>query len=329
MAANNSREPGAKRFKEFDIVRSAVMLYVVGYWHLSEYSEALSFLRNQATLIAAICSLGVLTYVSGFLISRLYGFTRISEVPVFFKKRLLRIYPPYIITLSLFLLLGYTQRPIYVKSIFMLNMILNTPVMTLWFISCVVVYYLIAPIYIYKYNILKAIAVTVVIYAALLFLHQRTGYIDLRLPQYLIPFVFGIVAGRSKPAGDGSHRWIKAALCLAGVIIVGYLHGKADNEILKTILLDIAILCAVPVAMEIASRISSVVDGGRIAAFSYCTFAMYLSHRIIYGTGERFYRPESLIISLLYLVLLLLPVTVALSYVFQKSYDSIIRKLKV
>jgi hypothetical protein len=215
------------------------------------------------------------------------------------------------------------------QAVLLLNMILNTSLMTLWFITLIVLFYVMAPLFIYRYSILKAIVVTLCLYAALLFLHQRTGYVDLRLPQYLIPFALGIIAARLKPAVGGIYRWITIALCFACLVVFGYMHGKVNNEIIKTVFLDIVILSAVPIAMEIATRASAHIDGDKIAGFSYCTYAMYLSHRIIFGLGVKFYQPESFLASLVFLVLLLLPVTIALSYFFQKSYDSIVDRITV
>jgi len=322
LLPDNRLESTPGRDISWDILRAGAILYIVAYWHLCSYSIALQSHSRFAELIT-YCVLGLFCFLSGFLLSQRYAISSRDDIIRFYRNRALRIYPMYFISLTTFLFFRYIDFRTYVKSVFLANMILNQDLLTLWFVTMIFMCYLITPVYLKSYGTRKTIVITVVVYALLVLIHICTHRIDLRLPQYLPVFAFGIIAGRS----DSLRLFLtKRIVAWGGVLFSfaawGFIHTTA--EIPRMFVTDLAIFLILPIFLVAGRMLSFVLNHQMVEMLSYASFAMYLVHRITFKIGVMIFQPVSFFISIIYFVGFLLPVTIAVAYGFQKMYDTLL-----
>lgn len=327
----NNKLPKAKYHFEFDILRSLAILYVIAFWHLCTYGSAIPCFRNDYGYLMTSCILGLFVFMSGFLFSERYEINSLSDIISFLKKRLVRIYPMFFISLTIFLALNLIDFKRYLISVLLLNMILNQDLLTLWFITLIFLFYLITPFYLYKYNLKKVCIWTLIIYISLILINLKTNLIDLRLPQYLLPFVFGIISPRILKLEQLLKKQITVILALLIFVLLIKLLSISTNRITHLIITDLAILASIPIFLFIAKIIDKFlvkikINNQVIKSISYSSFAMFLIHRIVFEIGFNIYEPQNKLLFLIYSMLILIPIVFILSLKFQKYYDTFLSK---
>ena len=80
-----------KKLKSLDYLRSFSMLYIVGYWHLFNYTDAFPQYSNAVTYTMTLIVLGLFVLISGFLIGRreVKPTDNSSSIVGFYKKKLM------------------------------------------------------------------------------------------------------------------------------------------------------------------------------------------------------------------------------------------------
>ncbi|PSN16413.1 hypothetical protein C7293_02580 [filamentous cyanobacterium CCT1] len=91
------------------------------------------------TLIA----LGLFTLISGFLSGK--SVMRSQGIKDFYVKRLVRIYPLYLIAVVLFFICKENNGITSIKSLFFVSMLYGPAPRTLWFITMIMLFYLMVP----------------------------------------------------------------------------------------------------------------------------------------------------------------------------------------
>ena len=92
------------RIIEFDFIRGLCMLYIVGVWHLNNYLGADMQFKGDVFVYIKNAVLATFTFISGYML-RKYKFSSWHDVLVFYKKRVLRFYPLFLLSaLSLFIM---------------------------------------------------------------------------------------------------------------------------------------------------------------------------------------------------------------------------------
>lgn len=311
-----------------DILRGGAVLYIVGFWHIRGYSTALSsFCRTKTTQFLTCCVLGLFVYLSGFLLSQKYNFEKPGDTLRFYRRRFLRIYPIYLIALTIFLVMGYVNLKGYIRAVLLSNMFTGKHLMTLWFITMILVFYAITPLYLKSYKPVKAIIYTIVAYFGLLILHMNTGIIDLRLPQYLPIFAAGIISARSISIQRALQSKYIVVISFLYFVLLGWLFTKIEDKIISVLVVSLASFAGIPLLQAMAKALAPFLNKKLVFILSYSSFSLYLIHRITFGLGTMLYRPQTIMSAVLYLVCILLPVTIAISYLFQMLYDDILQKI--
>jgi len=123
-----------------------------------------------------------------------------SKLITFVKKRFLRIFPLYWIAIPLFVLfVGYLDiDTLYLLAHFMgmqiiVAPIFGPPMLTLWFIGIIVVYYLIFLVLSYLGSLKKIIPGAIVILFIFVYLNIMFGLVEYRFFYYYLFFILGIV----------------------------------------------------------------------------------------------------------------------------------------
>jgi peptidoglycan/LPS O-acetylase OafA/YrhL len=309
---------------DLDILRAAGFLYIIGFWHLLDYSPASTWHHRPPVQLLTWCVLGLFSYMSGWLLSQRYVFDSPAQIARFYERRFVRVYPLFFAALTAFFRVGLIDAVAYRQGALLMNMITGRPLVTLWFVTMILLFYGLTPAYLYRSSATRIIVLTAALWAGLIALHLLTGAVDLRLPQYLIPFGGGILAARSPALARAlrDRRWLAASPLAAIATAVAF--TRWDDPLLRTILADLALAGTLPLFLLIGRTLSRhlpVVWTGRISRASFCA---YMIHRLTYQAGMALWKPTSLLASLLYLLGVLLPATIALGWLIQRGYDSVV-----
>ncbi len=265
---------------------------------------------------AATFGLSLFLFLSGFCLYRSSKINNLSEVHPFYKKRVLRIYPLYLIIVAVYVLLQYSQLGPYfifvpltpieiVANAIGLQALLNIASYdALWFIGLILTYYVIYPFMMLAtggktIRILLFSCAVLVVFAAL-----RVGFdlVNLRLIYYFIIFVGGVLASKAVLSVDLSHLHLhtKKALAavtlgtipLVGVSMILYqqllgetgelasLYADLINYVPKALISFLFIACALSAAKLVTLSLSRRAYSG-LLIISSLSYAIYLIHPLI------------------------------------------------
>lgn len=96
-----------ERILGFDIARSICMIYIIGVFHLTQYLGEQYYLWYNDIDNNFMCAcLGTFSLISGLLLGKKYEIHTLKDSLLFYKKRIVRFYPLFILTTFLLLLIG-------------------------------------------------------------------------------------------------------------------------------------------------------------------------------------------------------------------------------
>jgi peptidoglycan/LPS O-acetylase OafA/YrhL len=304
-----------------DLLRAACILYIVGYWHLVPYTEAFPGYANSITEGIKDTALGTFVFCSGVLLAgRPIALMRVSLV-AFYQRRVLRIYPLYAIALLLFGAVGLADRDVILNAMLLLSMFKPPAPYTLWFVSMIMTFYLVTPflVRLADYPRLYLLASLVIILCAVI-IHQETHPLDTRLIQYLPCFLVSIAYKRVVRLEQLIRS--RAAVLLALFIPAFYLYqlqyGAGSVAALGRIP---AVLIGTLLLFHAAALLAGRCNARAVVWVSYASFCTYLFHRVIFQMSIDLYYPAEGYARLVYLLGVVLPATVVISYYAQLAYD--------
>lgn len=307
-----------KKSAAIDILRASSVLYIVGFWHLLNYTSAFPGYANAVTYRITVVILGLFVFLSGYLLASKEMPASLSGVAAFYRNRLLRIWPLYALALLAFVAYGIASVKTALLASVGVGMIYGGPPLTLWFVTSLLVFYLVAPALILSARtpiVFLGITVT-------LFLLARHYQIDARLALYFPSFVLGVLVARNRQAVD---RIPLALIAIASVIALAI---SASSGFPEKATESIGIAAIVPLfCLRLGERLYTAPEAPKLLrAISYAGFAMYLFHRPIYATLVTL-QPNNPELQMLYLVGVCLPVVTVASYAIQSGYDAIVGRL--
>ena len=226
MAVNINGSEGSlsQRNVSFDLLKVAAMIYVIFGWHMDDYAHNILATDIGRTLV--IGALGIFVFVSGFTLSNSCGkVTSFSDVWRFIKKRVVRIYPLYLASLVLFFITSEITSKQFFSGLFLLNSILNIQIKTLWFVTMIFIFYLMLPLIVYQFSVVRVLFISTFFMATCLLLNKTAGLMDIRLTYYFPLFILGIFCAYS----DVLFQQLKGkfAVIISVIVLAGatYLFG--------------------------------------------------------------------------------------------------------
>lgn len=304
--------PRAEKLPYIDLLRGLSALYIVGFWHLMNYTAQFRGYANELTHRTTVVVLGLFMFLSGHLLAHSRLAPGLAGLKRFLTRRLLRIYPLYLAALALFVALNMTGARTALKAALALSPLWGPPPQTLWFIATLLLFYLIAPILI---RVAKERARSIALSAALAMLFALTVVLlpgaDPRLAIYFPAFALGIHCARNAPP-----RWPVLWFGLPAALALSF-AGSAPAE---QNLFCVPLACIAPLAIYMLTRrfAANFPRIWLVEAISYASYAMYLFHRPIYQRVAFFADGP---LGLAALILLGLPATLIASWLIQKAYD--------
>lgn len=141
-------------------------------------------------------------FTSGYLIFLNNQINSFNDITLFLRKRLLRIFPLYWISLSYYLYLYPSYNSLFYCAAHFLGLQLvftNFEIVFLWFIGCITVYYLLYPLLVMKARSNKTIIMRFfTVFFVLLAIRMNFGFFNASIFAFFPIFVFGILISKNK-----------------------------------------------------------------------------------------------------------------------------------
>ena len=134
----------------FDVARVVCMTYVI-FVHLYDYvynvkvGTAIVEIPSLAIIVDAC--LGLFTFISGYLLGSKYIFVKQSDnIWEFYKKRILRIFPLFILSAVVLWLIGINGTRQTLNGLLCISPFVTPRPKTLWYIPVILLCYAVTPI---------------------------------------------------------------------------------------------------------------------------------------------------------------------------------------
>lgn len=317
-----------KRDTRFDTARAICMLYIIAILHLSQYLGDTYYIYE--TFIGRVLTyscLGLFTFMSGFLLGGKYKFTGSlfnSQVKKFYLKRILRFYPLFFIaTIALWLIDFNSLKASLMGLIGAAPFVRESP-KTLWYISMLMIFYLITPIInrkSLKYKIILS-ALFIGVFGLLKILSVLD--VDTRFIYNLCFYCLGIILGSEIRIVKYSNKIMCLLIILYAVLLLALNYFSIINSYVVLILggIGVFIIFGFSACIDSKSKIIRKV----LNILSYSSMVLYLFHRLFYWCGETLCNPSEPMLKLAYLLCVVFPISVFISYWIQKGYDKLSQK---
>jgi peptidoglycan/LPS O-acetylase OafA/YrhL len=304
-----------------DLMRGTSVLYIVGYWHLFNYTNVFPGYINALTSRLTIIVLGVFVLISGYLIGAKEIPLNKNDILIFYRTRLLRIYPPFIVAIILFYILKISDGIALAKSAALISLFSPPAPPTLWFVTMIVMFYLIAPLLIKmssfstsKYSLFCLLLIAVV-YAFFM------DSMDVRIAMYFPVFATGILLANHETLVSKLNIIFMALSLIVSIIISCNSIAPLDKNILS---MPLALFGSLLIFVFAVRRKNEIGQHMIISVLSYASLFMYLFHRPLFKIFLDLHMPRSSTREILYLLTVCLPLIIAISWLGQKAYDRLI-----
>ena len=329
----------------FDIARVVCMTYLITYVHLYGYVYPQGRFTPYlpVSIAMAHACLGVFTFLSGFLLGKKYYFGRgkNSNVWTFYKKRLLRIIPLFVVASFLLWIINFNNAEATWNGLLCISPFVYPRPSTLYYIPIILWCYLVTPL-ISRRDLKWRIYVCLLLFVCLLvgsFLFQS---IDKRFVFNVFFYFLGVTSAPfyDWKLGSSYDKVVKTIACLLFILLVVIV---IQNSLFSTLWQMVVGAVGVFVILFICEDISKLLYDAQDAQYngfkatvckivsigSYASMACYMFHRFFYWVAETAWNPSDTSIKWLYMAAMVYPIMVVLSYAIQKLYDKLVKRQKL
>lgn len=314
-----------KRLLGFDLVRVMAIFVVIGIYHNLNYA---GMYLEPAVRVLVYSSLGVFTFISAFLLASRYSFEGKTEILTFYKKRVLRIFPLFIISSILLVFIGLNAWVPTIKGLIGISPFWAPHPTTMWYVAMLISLYLITPFVVrgsVKNQCLKAISVmTIVGLIQIVF-----GTVVPRTFNYYTVYLLGLLLGRNyyEPTMSFLHskKTLIVSLVWMALVVVVFL---TKNVYLKSFSSVVGIIALLNLSLLIAEKLhTSRFFTKSITVLSYASFCAYLFHREVIWALFKIYKPAGSLPVFLEVLLIGVPLSFFCAFYIQTLYDRVLNRL--
>lgn len=310
-----------KRIPFFYVLRALCAIQVIIIWHgLSYYYEGSIFLSILAPFTGG--ALACFTCISG-----MFNNTSGKKVISFYNSRIKRFYLPYILAYVSLLLIGYNSFLIKntLFSILGLSCFLGGQPKTLWYISMLIVFYIITPILCSETKEGIRDVHGTVVRCSLFFLIFMVVYFflpnfEIGLIQYFPFYAIGLcISPTTLIASLENRRKTEIGILVLFLILYVIIVGVCLSNIKNAIICSIG-FCFYIVLASVLSKCNLLVKW-----FSLCSEASmfaYLYHRLFFYICIVIFGRYGNLLTTICMLLLVFPT----SYYLQKKYNLLVAK---
>ncbi|MEG2219325.1 MAG: acyltransferase [Muribaculaceae bacterium] len=309
------------RDRSLDVARGLSMLYIVGVWHLNNYTDAFSLAPWGEYVKNA--SLGLFMFLSGYLLGGRYVVCDVGSFWRFLRGRVLRILPLFALSLLMYYNLGKISVGTALLSVVGLSTFIPPMPLTLWFVSMIIVFYLLFPL-LSSGVLWRQVVVAVVISGVGLAMVLLGTGIEKRFVYYFPCFAVGVMLSRYKIPEILSREVV--SLSLVGAVCASMLCWSTGLEwsdwrviLCRPVIAFGGAIVILWVSQYLARLRGVALCGGWIA---YASMAAYMFHRHIYQyIRDHVWFPNDGLWRVMWLVFVCLPVIMLLGWLIQWVYD--------
>jgi peptidoglycan/LPS O-acetylase OafA/YrhL len=312
--------PKKERFIEIDALKFVALLLIL-YTHSEGYIVQIPLLE-WFRIGGMYTGLGLFIFLSGYGL-QLSATSRIRQGKFntiqFLKRRLIRIYPLYLIALVSYIVL-FQYLNIYhsewdfspIKEVFVIHLLSLQTILhpyfpqipTLWFIGMLMPFYLFFALTAQN-KTLKFTLIHIAIFAALLFSNFTFNIIDTRLFLYYPIFLLGCLCSRKQLVSSKRSQYSSRVVWLLGLFTLGIysLYQYLDfpkvssngiesfNQIASYVFILIYSVVSIAFLISLISRCSWLLERFQqyITPVSELLYPAYLFHRIVYALSYYFF----------------------------------------
>lgn len=303
------------RILYLDFAKVICMFWVTAILHLLQYlGDDWDLYLQPWGYNLTWSTLGTFSFIGGLLMGGKQCLS-LQDVWSFYKKRIIRFYPLFV--LSAILLLGInfiTLRQSFYALTGLSPFIPNQP-MTLWYISMMVVLYSITPIVLNKKRIVISVAIML-----FLLIYRKLSWLDDRFVYNCFLYLAGICIAPYKDTFSkyvSEHKSVYLHTILYILVLVSSLWISNNRYH------QIASVLGVPCILCISSYVSGYCNQKVISWLSYVSMSCYLFHRFVYGICLIIYLPDNNYVKIAYLFVVGFSFSLIFAYLVQKVYDYI------
>lgn len=318
----------------FDVARVLCMSFIVVFVHLWAYihPEVTSaiYVHPVFDILTNSC-LGLFTFASGYLLGGKYSFGKDGNTKIwpFYKKRILRIIPLFLLAALVLYLIGFNNARATLNGALCISPFIKPRPMTLWYIPVIMCCYLITPLVCRK-SFYWRLGSAVILFVVMVLLWKLYPSIDLRLLFNLVFYLIGLVTA---PYFDWSFKrfpflkWITITVFIVLLVIT---HFRELGELVKLGFSGIGVFALLFVSEYLAKLVYNKdnILTKLIAYVSYASMTCYMFHRLFFWSGEFLWNPSNPSVKWLYMAGIVYPVMIVLSYYIQRGYDLLANGLK-
>ena len=323
---------------KFDVARVVCMTYIVAFMHLYAYvypEGRNTYFIPACTVLTDSC-LGLFTFISGSLLGRKYLFGKLGNTDLwtFYKKRVLRIIPLFVMASFALWFIGFNDMEATVNGLLCISPIVSPAPRTLWYIPVILWCYLITPIVSRrgtKWRLYSSLCIFAIVFLARLLFTS----IDNRLVFNMFFYLMGVNMSSfsDRKTTPTYSRLFKMLVILFFALLIHI--GLYYSYLYYTVVIMGIGAVGVFAILFICEGISKLLFDGqndqkaRIKTFacqivsfvSYASMACYMFHRFFYWAAEKIWNPSDTSVKWLFMAGLVFPVIITFSYMIQKLYD--------
>ena len=260
----------------------------------------------------------------------------------YLKSRFLRIYPPYLVALVLFILLlevrvSLSELIVHILGLqILLAPLVGTPIFTLWFVGMILLFF-------YQFFFLQLevesmsslVLSIVLILGGSILLNRWFQLFEYRYFIFFPIFAVGILCERTQilPVLMTSRFMLmdKLILFLLGTIFMALTNNQTGMSltVISVLGTDLFILTSILLVLSLAKKVADAKIGLNLFTFiSVSSYFAFLFHRPIWMILTSFIDFRSHNLLFLYTVIIGTPIVIFVSYHLQKTYNYILEFLK-
>lgn len=309
----------------FDLARVLAIFYIVGVYHNFGYVGC--FHKNHCTLSLVYTTLGVFTFLSSFLLSSKYTFNGKNETLRFYRKRILRVWPLFVISSLLLFAIHFNPFGPTIKGIIGLSPFWKPAPKTMWYVAMLLSLYLITP-FVRRGRLTAQIMKACFVLAVVGLIQLVFKSVVNKTFNYYTVYLVGVVLGGNfyQPilCFLKSKKTLSLSMIWAVLFVLVYV---TKNDWLKSITGVLGIVAMLNVSLLISEKYSSKQLFIKVTSvLAYSSFCAYLFHREVMWLLLHLYRPIEGHFVFLEILLIGVPLTFFCAYYIQKIYDGLIAK---
>lgn len=185
------------RDSRFDVARVLCMSFIVAFVHLWAYIHpkvrSAIYVHPVFDILSNSC-LGLFTFASGYLLGGKYSFGKEGNTRIwpFYKKRVLRIIPLFLLAAVILYLIGFNSAKATLNGVLCISPFTTPRPMTLWYIPVILWCYFITP-FISRKSFAWRLTIGVGVLLIVWFIRNYIHSVDFRFLFNMSLYIVGLV----------------------------------------------------------------------------------------------------------------------------------------